>query len=110
MTLVEELLEAKVNEVFAECQNRRKIKSGDIAPLDKFQLDKLVSQLAEHITKVLDFETPQFNMTATLEVLEDFHCFKRGEIVYAFDSTETHYIVEQGVVLIYIPIEKCREV
>ena len=110
MTLVEELLTEKVDEVFLECQNRRKINSGDIDPLDAILLETKVRTLAEHITNVLDKQTPSFNMTKTLEVLEDFHCFKRGEIIYATEQTEEHYVVERDIVLVYVPIEKCREV
>ena len=110
MTLVEELLRQKIDEVFLECQDKRHITSGDIEPSMSYHLDRLTETLAEHITKVLDFQTPQFNMTATLEVLEDFHCFKRGEIVFATDSTDTHYIIEKDIVLVYIPIDKCRKI
>ena len=110
MTLVEELLEEKINEVFLECQNRRKITSGDIDPLDAILLEAKTHALAEHITNVLDKQTTSFNMTKTLEVLEDFHCFKRGEIVYAIEQTEEHYVIEHDIVLVYVPIEKCREV
>lgn len=110
MTLVEELLNKKVEEVFIECQNRRKINNGDLDPILSLHLDTLVESLAEHITKCLDYQTPSFNMTKTLEVLEDFHCFKRGEIIYAVEQTEEHYVVERDIVLVYVPIEKCREV
>ena len=110
MTLVEELLNKKVEEVFVECQNRRKINDGGLDPMLSLQLDTLVDSLAKHITTCLDYQTPSFNMTKTLEVLEDFHCFKRGEIIYATEQTEEHYVIERDIVLVYIPIEKCREV
>ena len=110
MTLVEELLTEKVDEVFLTCQDLRKIKSGDITPNDAIVLEYKIRELAKHITKVLDHQTPQFNMTKTLEVLEDFHCFNRGEIVYAIEQTEEHYVIERDIVLVYVPIEKCREV
>ena len=74
-----------------------------------YHLDKLKETLAQHITDVLDYQTPQFNMSATLELLEDFHTFKRGSVVYASDGNDTHYIIETANnVLVYVPHEKCR--
>ena len=110
MTYTREVLERHINEVFLECQNTRKIECGDITPTDALELDRLKDLLATHIEKVLDFQSPQYNMCATLEVLEDFHCYKRGSLVIATDSTETHYIIETNGVLVYVPHEKCRRI
>lgn len=107
-TLVEELLTQKIDEVFLECQTLRHITSGDISPLDAYHLELSVRSLAEHITKVLDYQTAQFNMCLTLEVLEDFHCFKRGEAVLAVDGDETHFEIQCGLGTVRVEREKCR--
>lgn len=109
MTLVEELLRQKVDEVFLECQHLRHIDSGDITPNDLLTLDTLIEDLSKHITKVLDFQTPEYDDVTTLEVLEDFHTFKRGEVVFAVEETDKHYVVESGVVLVYTPKHLCRK-
>ena len=111
MTIVEELLREKIEEVFIECQNRRHITDGGITPLDAMKLDKLIGDLTHHITNVLDYQECShlvLNGCAVIEVLEDFHIFKRGTTVIAIDNTDTQFVVEYNNVLYYIPQDKCR--
>lgn len=51
-----ELLDGKINEVFAEMQEELNIKYGDIMPLDALYLNELQEKLAEHIEHVLKFQ------------------------------------------------------
>ena len=48
-----QLLDEKVNEVFAEMQNKLNIQNGDIAPIDALELDKYVETLGAKIEDIL---------------------------------------------------------
>ena len=54
MSKVEELLREKVEEVFLECQEKREIRGGSITPTEALKLDTLITDLAQHISDVLD--------------------------------------------------------
>ena len=53
---MKEILERKINDIFLEQQIKNNIESGDIEPLDAIKLDKLVDELTELITKVLEYQ------------------------------------------------------
>ena len=108
MTYVREVLEKHIDEVFRECQERRHIESGDITSHDTLVLDYLMDLLEKHITRVLDFETPSYNMCTALEVLEDYHVFKKGEVVYCDESSEEYYWIVKKNIKYGVPHEKCR--
>ena len=48
------LLEDKVNEIFAEMQEELNIEDGNILPLDALELDHCIKQLADKIEVVLN--------------------------------------------------------
>ena len=48
------LLEDKVDDIFLEMQNELDINNGDISPLDAFELDNYIKQLADKIEVVLN--------------------------------------------------------
>lgn len=48
------LLEEKVDEIFLQMQDELNIENGDIFPLDKFELDNCIEQLADKIETVLN--------------------------------------------------------
>lgn len=53
-TEVNDLLDEKINEVFYEMQKKFGIESGDISPMDAFELDEITKKLTKHIVKVLE--------------------------------------------------------
>ena len=101
--VIKQMLEEKINEVFAEQQKIMGITSGEISPLHSLRLEELEDKMTDLIQEVLDSQCPQFNMTATLEVLEDFHSLKKGEIVFAVDNTDKEFVIERGIELLYAP-------
>lgn len=48
------LLEDKIDEIFAEMQEELKIEDGNIYPMDKLELDNCIDKLADKIKDVLD--------------------------------------------------------
>lgn len=55
-TEVYELLEAKINEVFLEMQEKYNIKDGGISPMDTIELDNLTDLMTDLIVQVLKKE------------------------------------------------------
>ena len=51
-----QLLEDKVNDTFLEMQNRLNIQHGDISPLQQWELDNCISELADKIEEILCIE------------------------------------------------------
>lgn len=109
---VKEVLEEHIEEVFRVFQDRRLITDGDIAPLDAVELDDLTDKISHLIEKVLDYQTPQFNSSLTVEVIEDIDeqgiTLRKGDILFATDSTETHFIIACGDRYLYLPHESFR--
>lgn len=110
MTYLREVLEKHIDEVFIECQKRRHIESGDITPHDQLQLDNILDTLEHHINTILDYELPSYNMCSALEVLKDYHCFKRGEVVFCSESDETYFWIERNNMNYALPHEVCRKI
>lgn len=56
-TMVKDLLQDKVNEVYLHFQKQLNISSGDISPEDWFEQDKAINTLADIIAKVLTYQS-----------------------------------------------------
>jgi len=50
------LIDAKLNEVFKEVQDREGITEGDVDVMDSLELDRLTEQAAELVHKVIAYQ------------------------------------------------------
>ena len=53
-TKILKMLDDSIYEIFRECQNEMGIKSGDIEPLDDYELMKKMNELAKMINNILN--------------------------------------------------------
>lgn len=51
---LEEMVDFCVNQIFVTCQKFFNIQSGDIDPMDAYELDRVEGELAEIISRVLE--------------------------------------------------------
>ena len=51
---INELLTAKIDEVFAEIQKRENIEHGDVDPMDEIELNELTSKMSNLIAKIIE--------------------------------------------------------
>lgn len=53
-TKILEMLDDKIYEIFLDCQNEMGINSGDVEPLDEFELITKMNELADKIIDILN--------------------------------------------------------
>ena len=48
------MLDDCIYEIFLECQNELEITFGDVEPIDEIKLNRLINELAEHVSNILE--------------------------------------------------------
>lgn len=60
--IVTNVLESKIDEVFAECHSVEEIVNGDILPKDNFKLESLKEQMSTLICTILNYQKGEYTL------------------------------------------------